>query len=89
MKIYLITAMIAAATITASTFALAQSYPYGYAPYGYAPYGNGGYASGPYGDVLPAYRTPYGSYPPHTYDPDQGLSAQMRSDFNRGVDASR
>jgi hypothetical protein len=83
MKIYLITAMVAAATITASTFALAQSYPYGYGPYG-----NAGYAIGPYGDALPGYTSPYGSYPPYTYDPDPGLSAQLRSDFNRGVDSA-
>ena len=81
MKTYLITAGIAVAVITASTFAFAQQYPYGSAPYGYG--------IGPYGYGSPGYTTPYGRYPAHTYDPDPGLSAQMRSDFNRGVDAPR
>jgi hypothetical protein len=86
MKTYLITAVAAAVTFATSSFALAQSYPYGYPPYGYTPYTYGGYATAPYGDAVPSYVTPYGTYPPYTYDPDPGLAAQLRSDFNRGVD---
>jgi hypothetical protein len=84
MKTYLITAVVAAAAFAAPSSTFAQPYPYGYAPY--APYTYGGYAIPPYGDAVPAYVTPYGSYPPYTYDPDPGLAAQLRSDFNRGVD---
>jgi hypothetical protein len=44
------------------------------------------YPVSPYGCANPCYTTPYGTYPGYTYDPDPGLSAQLRSDFNRGVD---
>jgi hypothetical protein len=67
-------AIVAAATMGASTLAFAyprHHYYYGNAPYGYA---------------HPAYHTRYGTYPAYTYDPDPRLRAQMRSDFNRGVD---
>jgi len=40
----------------------------------------------PYGCASPSYTSRYGTYPSHTYDPDRRLRAQMRSDFNRGVD---
>ena len=81
MKTYLIAVGIGVAAITAPTLALAQQNPYPPAPYQYG--------IGPYGYGSPGYTTPYGRYPSHTYDPDPGLSAQMRSDFNRGVDATR
>ena len=65
--------------------------PYGdgYGPY-YYPGAPGGYdytvyPAAPYGYANPFYSTPYGTYPAWTYDPDPGLSAQLRSDFNRGV----
>jgi hypothetical protein len=71
MKTYLVAAAIATvASVGASSLAFAH-YRYGNAPYGYA---------------HPAYHTRYGTYPAYTYDPDPRLRAQMRSDFNRGVD---
>jgi hypothetical protein len=82
-------AMIIAAS---GSVAFAQSpWPYsgGYGPY---PGGPGGYyypayPIAPYGYANPSYSTPYGTYPAYTYDPDPGLAAQLRSDFNRGVDS--
>ena len=75
------------ATIVAgcASVAFAQNPPY----YRVAPggYYYPDYPIAPYGYATPSYRTPYGTYPAHTYDPDPGLSAQMRSDFNRGVDS--
>jgi hypothetical protein len=81
MKTYLIALGLGVAAITAPTFVHAQQGPYASGPYGYG--------AGPYGYGYPGYTTPYGRYPAYTYDPDPGLSAQMRSDFNRGVDATR
>jgi hypothetical protein len=75
MKTYLAAVAIAtAATVGASTLAFA--YPRHHYHYGTAPYGYG----------HPAYYSRYGTYPAYTYDPDPRLRAQLRSDFNRGVD---
>jgi hypothetical protein len=73
-----------------ASMAFAQSplpYSGGYGPYNYAPgaYDYTVYPAAPYGYANPSYSTPYGTYPAWTYDPDPGLSAQLRSDFNRGV----
>ena len=86
------TLAITAAIIAGSaSVAFAQSPPYsgGYGPY-YYPGASGGYdfmvyPIAPYGYATPSYSTRYGTYPAWTYDPDPGLSAQLRSDFNRGV----
>jgi hypothetical protein len=83
-------AIMTAITASASV-AFAQSpppYSGGYGPYPDAPggYYYPGYPIAPYGYATPSYSTPYGTYPAYTYDPDPGLSAQLRSDFNRGVD---
>jgi hypothetical protein len=64
------------------------------APYGYG-YGDGynnpgpayGYPIAPYGtNAGPYYTSRYGTYPSWTYDPDPNLRAQLRSEFNRGVE---
>jgi hypothetical protein len=81
-----------AMVVTASeSVAFAQSpspYSGGYGPYPGGPraYYYPEYPVAPYGYANPFYSTPYGTYPAYTYDPDPGLSAQLRSDFNRGVD---
>jgi hypothetical protein len=64
--------------------------PYGYGPgpaYGYGPGPAYGYPIAPYGtNAGPYYSNRYGTYPSWTYDPDPNLSAQLRSEFNRGVE---
>jgi hypothetical protein len=46
-----------------------------------------GYPIAPYGrNAGPYYSSQYGTYPSWTYDPDPNLRAQLRSDFNRGVE---
>jgi hypothetical protein len=74
-----------------ASVAFAQSpppYGGGYGPYPVAPRGYyyPQYLAAPYGYANPSVTTPYGTYPAYTYDPDPRLSAQLRSDFNRGVD---
>jgi hypothetical protein len=76
MKTYLIAAAVAAATVTAPTLSFAYYHHRHY-----------GYYNAPYGHGHPAYTSRYGRYPAYTYDPDPRLRAQLRSDFNRGVDA--
>jgi hypothetical protein len=67
-----------AMVVTASaSLAVAQTPPHRYHP---------DYPAAPYGCANPCYTTPYGTYPAYTYDPDPRLSAQLRSEFNRGVD---
>jgi hypothetical protein len=86
------TKTLAIATIVCgwASMAFAQSpspYGGGYGPY-YSypgPYDYTVFPGAPYGYANPSYSTPYGTYPAWTYDPDPELSAQMRSDFNRGV----
>jgi hypothetical protein len=46
-----------------------------------------GYPIAPYGPYAgPYYSSQYGTYPSWTYDPDPNLRAQLRSEFNRGVE---
>jgi hypothetical protein len=47
-----------------------------------------GYCNAPYGNGSPAYQSRYGTYPSSTYDPDPVLRAQLRMDFNRGVNST-
>jgi hypothetical protein len=75
MKTYLIAATLAAATVTAPTLSFAYYHHHH------------GYLSAPYGHGYPAYASRYGRYPASTYDPDPRLRAQLRSDFNRGVNS--
>jgi hypothetical protein len=82
---------IPAILVASASVAFAQSpapYRGGYGPYAGAPggYYYPEYPIAPYGYATPSYSSPYGTYPAYTYDPDPGLSAQLRSDFNRGVD---
>ena len=68
-------ALVAAAALAAPTLALAKSRHHHH-----------GYPISPYGYGTPSYSSRYGTYPSYTYDPDPNLRAQLRSDFNRGVD---
>jgi hypothetical protein len=72
----------------AAAFAQAPpSYPYGPgAPGSYYSEMGPGFPIAPYGYGTPSYSGYYGTYPAYTYDPDPNLRAQLRSDFNRGVD---
>src|SRR5262249_26966367 len=45
-----------------------------------------GYPIAPYGNATPSYSSRYGTYPSWTYDPDPNMRAQLRSEFNRGVE---
>jgi hypothetical protein len=57
------------------------------APYRYGDPGPGyGYPIAPYGNANPSYSSRYGTYPSWTNDPDPGMRAQLRSEFNRGVE---
>jgi hypothetical protein len=88
-----VTKTLVVATIIAvpAAAALAQtppSYPYGPdAPGGYYSEMGPGFPIAPYGYANPSYSGYYGTYPSYTYDPDPNLRAQLRSDFNRGVDS--
>jgi hypothetical protein len=84
---------LAIATIVAgpASAAFAQSPP----PWPYYPAAPGSYyysdvgtdfPVAPYGYATPSYSSHFGTYPAYTYDPDPWLRAQLRSDFNRGVD---
>jgi hypothetical protein len=75
MKAYLLAGAVAAATVATPTLSFA-----------YYHHRHHGYFSAPYGHGYPAYTTRYGRYPAYTYDPDPRLRAQLRTDFNRGVD---
>jgi hypothetical protein len=45
------------------------------------------YYAAPYGtNAGPYYSSPYGTYPSWTADPDPNMRAQLRSEFNRGVE---
>jgi hypothetical protein len=85
-----VTALAAAIGVAAPTLALAASRHHhrnhGVAPYSYGYPGPYGYPSAPYGFNNPYYTSRYGTYPSWTYDPDPGLRAQLRSEFNRGVE---
>lgn len=76
-----VVALVAAAMMAASgpTFAKARHH-YRHPSYGY------GYPIAPYGNARPAYSSRYGTYPSWTYDPDPAMRAQLRSEFNRGVE---
>jgi hypothetical protein len=78
-------AITTAAIIVTSASAFAQSPPPYWGSYGYP--GEGG-SLAPYGDANPSYRSYYGTYPAHSWDPDPNLRAQLRSDFNRGADGA-
>jgi hypothetical protein len=54
--------------------------------HGYYPGPRYGYPIAPYGNAQPSYSSRYGTYPSWTYDPDPGMRAQLRSEFNRGVE---
>jgi len=54
--------------------------------YGYYPGPGYGYPIAPYGNAQPSYSSRYGTYPSWTYDPDPNMRAQLRSEFNRGVE---
>ena len=81
------TALAAAVVMAVPTMALAttrhhhHSYAYRYGNPG--PYG---YPLAPYGYATPSYSSRYGTYPSWTYDPDPNMRAQLRSEFNRGVE---
>jgi len=80
-----------AATIAAPTPTLATSrhhHRHAVLPHGYGnPGPTYGYPIAPYGtNAGPFYSSPYGTYPSWTYDPDPNLRAQLRSEFNRGVE---
>jgi hypothetical protein len=82
------TFVIATVMAVSATAAFAQSYPYGPdAPEGYYSEMGPGFPVGPYGYANPSYSGYYGTYPSYTWDPDPNLRAQLRSDFNRGVDS--
>jgi hypothetical protein len=79
-------AMVIAAS---ASVAFAQSPPPYWGGYGYP--GEGAvpapaFPIAPYGDANPSYSGYYGTYPAYSWDPDPYLRAQLRSDFNRGVD---
>jgi hypothetical protein len=82
-----ITMLAATAIIAAPTLALATSRHHHHhsVPYGYAN-PRPSYPIAPYGYATPSYSSRYGTYPSWTYDPDPNLSAQLRSEFNRGAD---
>jgi hypothetical protein len=81
--------LVAATTIAALTPTLAASrhhHRHVVPSYGYRNPTNG-YPIAPYGPYAgPYYSSHYGTYPSWTYDPDPNLRAQLRSEFNRGVE---
>jgi hypothetical protein len=82
MKCFLaIVTLVAAATMAAPapTLAKVRHHYHHYVP-------SYGYPIAPYGNARPAYSSRYGTYPSWTYDPDPGMRAQLRSEFNRGVE---
>jgi hypothetical protein len=92
MKYVFVAAALAAAAATSAPSVASEKtrhhHRYYHAPaytYGDPAY-RGGYPVSPYGNGRPAYASPYGTYPSYTYDPDPTLRAQLRTDFNRGVD---
>jgi hypothetical protein len=82
------TALAAAVVMAVPTMALATTrhhhHSYAYR-HGY-PGPSYGYPLAPYGYATPSYSSRYGTYPSWTYDPDPNMRAQLRSEFNRGVD---
>jgi len=83
------TALAAAAVVAAPTLASATSRHHHYnhaASYRYGNPGPYGYPLAPYGYATPSYSSRYGTYPSWTYDPDPNMRAQLRSEFNRGVE---
>jgi hypothetical protein len=85
-----VVALAAAATMAAPAPTLAKvrhhHYRHFVPSYGYYPGPGYGYPIAPYGNAQPSYSSPYGTYPSWTYDPDPNLRAQLRSEFNRGVE---
>jgi hypothetical protein len=77
----------ATAIIAAPTLALGASrhHHHRHVPYGYANPAPS-YPIAPYGYATPSYSSSYGTYPSWTYDPDPNMRAQLRSEFNRGVE---
>jgi hypothetical protein len=80
---------VVAALVTVPTFALATSrhhHRHAVPMYSYGNPNPHGYPIAPYGYATPSYSSRYGTYPSWTYDPDPGMRAQLRSEFNRGVE---
>lgn len=69
--------------VPAPTLAKARHH---YRHHGYYPGPAYGHPIAPYGNAKPSYSSRYGTYPSWTYDPDPGMRAQLRSEFNRGVE---
>jgi hypothetical protein len=91
MKSSLTVLVVVASTIAEPTSALATSrhhYRHSAPLYRYDNLGPAyAYPTAPYGtNAGPFYSSPYGTYPSWTYDPDPNLRAQLRSEFNRGVE---
>jgi hypothetical protein len=80
-----VTLVAAATLVPAPTFAKARHH-HRHPAYGYDNGPGYGYPIAPYGNAKPSYSSRYGTYPSWTYDPDPGMRAQLRSEFNRGVE---
>jgi hypothetical protein len=84
-----VSAVVVVGTVAVPAFAMAASrhhHRHAVPIYGYDNAGPYRYPIAPYGYATPSYSSRYGTYPSWTYDPDPGMRAQLRSEFNRGVE---